>query len=160
GTPYITTIITCSIVALIAGLTQIQVVGEMTSIGTLFAFVVVCAAVLVLRVKRPEAVRPFRVPFGPVFPVLGIIFCLYLMLSLPVLTWVRFLVWLDIGLVIYWFYGRTHSPLVVTKEAAARTPMQSLANFINTAGLLLIFNAGCIAILGYMTEFGITNETT
>ena len=83
----------------------------MTSIGTLFAFVVVCAAVLVLRVKRPEARRPFRVPVGPVFPVLGIVSCLYLMLSLAVLTWVRFLVWLNIGMVIYWFYGRQHSPL-------------------------------------------------
>ena len=97
----------------------------MTSIGTLFAFVVVCAAVLMLRVKRPEAHRPFRVPFGPVFPVLGILSCAYLMLSLPVITWVRFLVWLDIGMLIYWFYGRTHSPLVNAAEAAARTPLQS-----------------------------------
>lgn len=160
GTPYITTIITCVIVALVAGLTQIQVVGEMTSIGTLFAFVVVCAAVLVLRVKRPEAKRPFRVPLGPLFPVLGILSCAYLMLSLPVLTWVRFLVWLDIGMIIYWLYGRTHSPLVNHTEASARTPMQTLANFITTFGLLLIFNAGCIAILGFMTELGITNETT
>ena len=88
----------------------------MTSIGTLFAFVVVCAAVLVLRAKRPDAKRPFRVPFGPIFPVLGILSCSYLMLSLPVLTWVRFLVWLDIGMVIYWFYGRTHSPLVNQAE--------------------------------------------
>ena len=160
GTPYITTIITCVIVALVAGVTQIQVVGEMTSIGTLFAFVVVCAAVLMLRAKRPDAKRPFRVPFGPIFPVLGILSCSYLMLSLPVLTWVRFLVWLDLGMVIYWFYGRTHSPLVNAKESAARTPMQALANFINTLGLLLIFNAACIAILGYFTEFGITNETT
>ena len=160
GTPYITTIITCVIVALVAGLTQIQVVGEMTSIGTLFAFVVVCAAVLVLRAKRPDAKRPFRVPFGPVFPILGILSCSYLMLSLPVLTWVRFLVWLDIGMVIYWFYGRTHSPLVNQAEHNARTPMQALANFITTFGLLLIFNAACIAILGFMTEFGITNETT
>lgn len=160
GTPYITTIITCVVVAIVAGETQIQVVGEMTSIGTLFAFVVVCAAVLILRAKRPETKRPFRVPFGPIFPVLGILSCSYLMLSLPVLTWVRFLVWLDIGMVIYWSYGRTHSPLVNASEAAARTPMQSLANFINTTGLLLIFNAACIAVLGYMTEFGITNETT
>jgi hypothetical protein len=160
GTPYITTIITCVIVALIAGLTQIQVVGEMTSIGTLFAFVVVCAAVLMLRSTRPDAHRPFRVPFGPVFPILGILSCAYLMLSLPVLTWVRFLVWLDIGMIIYWFYGRTHSPLVNAQEAAARTPMQSLANFISTLGLILIFNAACMVILGYMTEFGITNETT
>lgn len=160
GTPYITTIITCVIVALVAGVTQIQVVGEMTSIGTLFAFVVVCAAVLTLRAKRPEAHRPFRVPFGPVFPMLGIISCAYLMLSLPVLTWVRFLVWLDIGMVIYWIYGRNHSPLLDAREAAARTPMQSLANFVTTLGLLLVFNAACIAILGYMTEFGVTNETT
>ena len=160
GTPYITTIITCVIVALVAGLTQIQVVGEMTSIGTLFAFVVVCAAVLVLRARRPEAKRPFRVPFGPVFPILGILSCAYLMLSLPVLTWVRFLVWLDIGMIIYWAYGRTHSPLVNSAESNARSSMQGLANFITTFGLLMVFNAGCIAILGFFTEFGITNETT
>ena len=160
GTPYITTIITCVVVALVAGVTQIQTVGEMTSIGTLFAFVVVCAAVLVLRAKRPDAKRPFRVPFGPIFPVLGILSCSYLMLSLPVLTWVRFLVWLDIGMVIYWLYGRTHSPLVNQAEHNARTPMQALANFITTFGLLLVFNASCIAILGFMTMVGMTNETT
>ena len=160
GTPYITTIITCVVVALVAGLTQIQVVGEMTSIGTLFAFVVVCAAVLVLRVKRPDAKRPFRVPLGPIFPILGILSCAYLMLSLPVLTWVRFLVWLHIGMVIYWLYGRTHSPLVNKAEHNARTPMQALANFITTFGLLLVFNAACIAILGFMTMVGMTNETT
>jgi APA family basic amino acid/polyamine antiporter len=159
GTPYITTIITCVIVALVAGLTQIQVVGEMTSIGTLFAFVVVCAAVLRLRQTRPDARRPFRVPFGPIFPILGIVSCAYLMLSLPVLTWVRFLVWLDIGLLIYWFYGRTHSPLSDQHEAAKRTPLQSLANLITIFGLLLVFNAACITILGYMTEFGVTTET-
>ncbi|MEO7157675.1 MAG: amino acid permease C-terminal domain-containing protein, partial [Vicinamibacterales bacterium] len=84
----------------------------------------------------------------------------YLMLSLPILTWVRFLVWLDLGMIIYWFYGRTHSPLVNAAEVNKRTPMQSLANFITTFGLLLIFNAGCIAILGFFTEWGITNETT
>jgi APA family basic amino acid/polyamine antiporter len=160
GTPYITTIITCVIVAVVAGVTQIQVVGEMTSIGTLFAFVVVCSAVLVLRVKRPDAQRSFKVPFGPIFPILGILSCSYLMLSLPILTWVRFLVWLNIGMVIYWAYGRRYSPLVNQAEAAARTAMQGLANFIATLGLLLIFNAACMTILGYMTEFGLTNETT
>ncbi|MCC7177953.1 MAG: amino acid permease [Acidobacteria bacterium] len=159
GTPYITTIITCVAVALVAGLTQIQVVGEMTSIGTLFAFVVVCAAVLRLRQTRPDAKRPFKVPFGPIFPVLGILSCAYLMLSLPVLTWVRFLVWLDIGLLIYWFYGRTHSPLASDAEAQRRTPLQGLANFITILGLLLIFNATAITALGFMTELGITTET-
>ncbi len=159
GTPYITTIITCVIVALVAGVTQIQTVGEMTSIGTLFAFVVVCAAVLRLRITRPDAARPFKVPFGPLFPVLGIISCLYLMLSLPVLTWLRFLIWLDIGLIIYWFYGRTHSPLADRAESGRRTPLQKLANFITILGLLLIFNAAAITALGFMTEFGVTTET-
>jgi APA family basic amino acid/polyamine antiporter len=160
GTPYITTIITCVVVALVAGVTQIQVVGEMTSIGTLFAFVVVCAAVLVLRVKRPEAKRPFKVPFGPVFPVLGILSCLYLMLSLPVITWIRFLGWLNIGMVIYWFYGRTHSPLADKAEAARRTTLESIGNFVIVAGGLLLFNGFFMALLGLMTMFGITTETT
>jgi APA family basic amino acid/polyamine antiporter len=160
GTPYITTIITCVIVALVAGLTQIQVVGEMTSIGTLFAFVVVCAAVLVLRVKRPEAVRPFRVPFGPVFPVLGILSCFYLMLSLPVLTWVRFLVWLNIGMVIYWFYGRPHSPLRDAAEAARRSSIEGLGNFVTVAGALGLFNGFFMTVLGFMTALGVTTETT
>jgi APA family basic amino acid/polyamine antiporter len=160
GTPYITTIITCVIVALVAGVTQIQVVGEMTSIGTLFAFVVVCAAVLVLRVKRPEAKRPFKVPFGPVFPVLGIVSCLYLMLSLPVITWVRFLGWLNLGMVIYWFYGRTHSPLADKAETARRTTLESVGNFVVVAGALLLFNGFFMALLGLMTMFGITTETT
>jgi basic amino acid/polyamine antiporter, APA family len=158
-TPYITTMITCAVVALVAGVTQIQVVGEMTSIGTLFAFVVVCAAVLMLRIKRPDAHRPFRVPLGPIFPILGILSCSYLMLSLPVITWVRFLVWLNIGLIIYWFYGRTHSPLHDAREGTARTPLQSLANFITAFGLLALFNGVCMFLLGLLTEWGVTTET-
>ncbi len=160
GTPYITTIITGLIVALVAGLTQIQVVGEMTSIGTLFAFIVVCAAVLMLRVKRPDAYRPFRVPGGPVIPVLGILSCAYLMLSLPVITWVRFLVWLNIGVAIYWLYGRTHSPLASAEEARRRSPLQAVANFVLMAGALGLFNAVCIWVLGLLTELGVTTEAT
>ena len=160
GTPHITTMITGIIVAVVAGFTQIQVVGEMTSIGTLFAFVVVCAAVLILRYKRPEAHRPFRVPFGPVFPILGILSCLYLMLVLPVLTWVRFLVWLDIGMFIYWFYGKNHSPLVDKAEATRRTGAENAANFVTMLGGLLIFNGFAMALLGFMTELGLTTETT
>jgi basic amino acid/polyamine antiporter, APA family len=159
-TPYVTTIITCVIVAIVAGLTQIQVVGEMTSIGTLFAFVVVCAAVLALRIKRPDAPRPFRVPFGPVFPVMGILSCGYLMLSLPVITWVRFLVWLNIGFIIYWFYGRTHSPLARADENLRRTPLQKLANFVTVFAALGLFNGLCMALLGFLTELGVTTETT
>jgi APA family basic amino acid/polyamine antiporter len=158
-TPYITTIITCVIVAGVAGFVPINVLGEMTSIGTLFAFVVVSLAVIVLRIRRPEARRPFRVPGGFVIPILGVLACIYLMVSLSVMTWVRFLGWLDIGMIIYWFYGRTHSPLAVPAEAAARSGTENLANFLKMLGYMLLFNGFCITLLAYLTILNVTNET-
>ena len=158
-TPYVTTIITGIIVSIAAALVPIQILGEMTSIGTLFAFMIVCSAVMVLRLKRPDAHRPFKVAGGPVIPILGIVSCLYLMLSLPVATWVRFLGWLNIGMLIYWFYGRVHSPLADPREAAARTGQENLGNFVTVIGALLIFNGFFMAILGFMTTFGMTSET-
>jgi basic amino acid/polyamine antiporter, APA family len=110
-TPYLTTIITGIIVAVASALTPINVVAELCSIGTLFAFIIVCAGVSVLRHPGPELPRPFRVPLFPVLPALGILLCGYLMFSLPWMTWVRFLVWLLIGLVIYFAYGFRHSAI-------------------------------------------------
>jgi APA family basic amino acid/polyamine antiporter len=157
-TPYITTIITGVIVAIVAGFTPINVLGEMTSIGTLFAFVVVSVAVLILRQQRPDAHRPFKVWGGYTIPVLGVISCAYLMISLTIMTWVRFLVWLDLGMVIYWFYGRSHSQLVDKAEAAARSGLESFGNFLKMSGYMLMFNGFCITLLGLMTEWGVTRE--
>jgi uncharacterized membrane protein len=150
--------ITGVIVSIVAGFTPIQVLGEMTSIGTLFAFVVVCFAVMILRARRPDHPRPFKVPFGSLFPILGVVSCVYLMVNLTVMTWVRFLVWLDFGMFIYWFYGRTHSPLVNQVEAAARSGGERFGNFLRMAGYMLLFNGFCITLLALLTEWGITKE--
>ena len=110
-TPYVTTILTGVTAAAVAGFFPIALLGELVSIGTLFAFVVVSAGVLLLRYKRPELHRPFRTPLVPLVPILGILVCGYLMYGLPPDTWLRLLVWLALGLVIYFAYGRTHSRL-------------------------------------------------
>jgi APA family basic amino acid/polyamine antiporter len=157
-TPYITTMITGVIVAIVAGFTPIDILSEMTSIGTLFAFVVVSMAVIILRNKRPDARRPFKVPGGPIIPTLGVVSCAYLMIALTVMTWVRFLVWLDFGMIIYWFYGRTHSQLANKAEAAARTGLENLSNFLKMSGYMLVFNGFSITLLGVMTEWGVTTE--
>jgi APA family basic amino acid/polyamine antiporter len=112
GTPYITTIITGVVCAICGGVLPIDVLAELTSIGTLFAFVLVCLGVMILRIKRPEIPRAFRVPGGPyVVPIIGVVFSLALMLSATTPTILRLFAWLAIGLVIYAFYGRKHSRL-------------------------------------------------
>jgi len=110
-TPHITTIWTGIVVGGVAMVVDIGSLADLTNIGTLFAFILVCLGVNVLRRTAPERPRPFRVPFVPIFPILGVILCIALMLSLPVLTWIRFFVWLAIGLVIYFFYGAWNSKL-------------------------------------------------
>src|SRR5213595_3297817 len=110
-TPYITTIWTGVAVGGVAMLTDIGSLADLTNIGTLFAFVLVCVGVIILRRTNAARPRPFRVPMVPLFPILGVLFCAALMPSLPVETWGRFFVWLAIGLLIYFSYGTRHSKL-------------------------------------------------
>ena len=111
GTPANTTMLTGGIVATAAAFLPIGLLGELVSIGTLAAFIVVCSGVLVLRYKQPDLPRPFKTPWVPWVPLSGIACCLYLVLSLPFETWLRLLVWLVIGLAIYFLYGIRHSRL-------------------------------------------------
>jgi len=108
-TPYITTIITGIFVAILAGFAPIGWVLELTNIGTLFAFVLVAIGIIVLRRAEPDRPRPFRTPWVPVLPIVSCLFCLYLMLSLPLLTWLRFGLWMAIGSSIYFLYSVRHS---------------------------------------------------
>jgi len=108
-TPYVSSITVGIFVALFASLIPIGILGELVSIGTLLAFVIVCAGVWALRVKQPDLPRAFRTPWVPVVPILGILVSGLMMISLPRDTWIRLLVWLFIGLVIYFSYGRKHS---------------------------------------------------
>ncbi|MDH4064518.1 MAG: amino acid permease, partial [Acidobacteriota bacterium] len=108
-TPHITTIVTGVLIAVLAAVTPIVVLGELVSMGTLLIFVIVCAGIVILRRTRPDLPRPFRTPWSPVVPLLGVATCAYLMSGLPGDTWVRLLVWMGAGLVIYALYGRRHS---------------------------------------------------
>ncbi len=108
-TPYISSITVGLFVAVFASVVPIGILGELVSIGTLLAFVIVCAGVLILRKRRPDLHRPFKTPWVPVVPILGIIISFALMASLPLATWIRLFVWLAIGMAIYFGYGRYHS---------------------------------------------------
>ncbi|MEI8176114.1 MAG: amino acid permease [Candidatus Omnitrophota bacterium] len=110
-TPHINTMIIGGIVALFAALTNIDEMVDLTNIGTLFAFMLVCFGVIILRVKEPSRHRSFKVPFSPVTPLLGVAACVFLMTGLPAVTWIRFVAWLLIGLIVYSAYGMRHSTL-------------------------------------------------
>ena len=110
-TPYLSTIFTGIAVTIATGLLPLQLLGQLVNIGTLLAFVLVCAGVWILRSKRPELDRPFRTPWVPFVPIMGVICCLGLMATLPGDTWIRLIVWLVIGFAIYFGYSRKHSRL-------------------------------------------------
>ncbi|HEY7837922.1 MAG TPA: amino acid permease [Terriglobales bacterium] len=122
-TPHYSCWIAGLVVGIPAGLVDIGEAADLSNIGTLFAFTLVALGVLVLRRRQPERPRGFRVPFVPLFPILAIVFCGGLMLALPVITWLRFVAWLAVGLLIYGFYGRKHSefhPLPANAQASTK----------------------------------------
>ncbi len=108
-TPYVSTIITGSVAMIISGILPISILGELVSIGTLLAFIIVCISVLVLRKARPDIHRPFKTPWVPLVPILGASICFIQMAALPLDTWLRLVIWMAIGFCIYFFYGVNHS---------------------------------------------------
>lgn len=116
-TPWKSTILTGLAVGTLASLIPLGILAELVNIGTLFAFIIVCLSVLIMRYHHPQAIRPFRCPWVPLIPILGAILCLFLMFSLPAANWLRLAIWMAVGILIYFFYGRRHS--VMAKRRAA-----------------------------------------
>jgi len=118
-TPYRPTILLGVVIAIVSGFTSLSELAELVNIGTLFAFIVVAIGVIILRNKRPDLPRSFRTPLVPALPILSVLASLWLMLNLPAETWLRFAIWMAIGFVVYFFYGRTHSRLGQQQAAEA-----------------------------------------
>ncbi len=116
-TPHVSTVVTGTIIALVAGLTPIAVLGQLVSIGTLLAFVLVSLGVIILRKTAPDIPRPFRTPFVPFVPIAGCVLCLAQMVGLPVATWERLFIWLAVGLVVYFTYSRRKRAELVPEVA-------------------------------------------
>jgi APA family basic amino acid/polyamine antiporter len=110
-TPYISTIITGSIAMVISGILPISILGELVSIGTLLAFIIVCLSVLILRKSKPDIERPFKTPWVPFVPIAGAVICFIQMAALPLDTWLRLIIWMALGFCIYFFYGIKHSKI-------------------------------------------------
>ena len=118
-TPHLSTIVTGVIIAIAAGTTSIEVLGQLVNIGTLLAFVLVCIGIIVLRRTAPEVARPFRTPWVPFVPLAGAVICLAQMVGLPLATWIRLFAWLAVGMAVYFSYSRRHS--LAAQAAAAAT---------------------------------------
>jgi basic amino acid/polyamine antiporter, APA family len=116
-TPWRCNLVFMVFVSLFSGFVPLSSLGDMTSIGTLLAFVIVCGGVMIMRKTNPDIPRPYRTPLVPLVPILGIVVCFAMMAALDVLTWIRLVVWLVIGLAIYFLYSRSHSHLVTDPES-------------------------------------------
>jgi basic amino acid/polyamine antiporter, APA family len=115
-TPAFSTWVAGFLVAIPSGLFDIELLTDLSNIGTLFAFLLVSVGVIILRVREPHRRRGFRVPFGPVIPIFSMVFCLLLMAGLPIITWFRFFTWLGLGLVIYFLYSRHRSEFATPRQ--------------------------------------------
>jgi len=149
-TPYKANLFFLLVVSLFAAFIPGRVVGEMTSIGTLFAFILVCVGVLVMRKKMPDAPRAFVTPLVPLVPILGIVTCFFMMAFLPLDTWVRLVVWMLIGLDVYYFYGVRHSLLNAGKKESALQANKVVSLSVFVMAVILIG----IAVLHHINTEG------
>src|SRR5215813_12060730 len=144
-TPHISTILTGVFVAVFAAFASIDEMVDLTNIGTLFAFILVCAGIVILRLREPDRARPFKVPGGIVLPILGVVSCLYLIYYLPPTSWLRFAAWLNFGFVIYIGYGAVHSRL--TGRQHSENPALHDAGTARTGAVLAVVGAALLLFM-------------